>query len=144
MVAPRRGRVNETANGVGGWLALLCLLLLVYHPVSLALSTAGSLRSLPVRGFPMAIVILVQLMVTGIGVAAGLALMGRRRGAAEFARWSLGLSAMLDLFVYTTPFLPNRRLPGTTPLFAAVSLTYYIVWIAYLSYSRRVRNTFPT
>ena len=43
----------------------------------------------------------------------------------------------------TTPFLPNNRLPGTTPLFIIASLTYYAIWIAYLSRSKRVRNTFP-
>ena len=48
----------------------------------------------------------------------------------------------MDLFVYTTPFLPNNRLPGTTPLFALASLTYYAIWIAYLTRSKRVRNTF--
>ena len=49
----------------------------------------------------------------------------------------------MDLFVYTTPFLPNNRLPGTTPLFALASLTYYAIWIAYLSRSKRVQSTFP-
>jgi hypothetical protein len=48
----------------------------------------------------------------------------------------------MDLFVYTTPFLPNNRLPGTTPIFVVASLTYYAIWIAYLSRSKRVRNTF--
>jgi hypothetical protein len=148
MVVPQRDEVNEQADGtpggVGGWLALLCLLLLVWQPLTLALSTARSLSSLSIRGLPMALVVLAQLMVTGIGVAAGLALLGTHRGAARFAKWSLVLSAAMDLFVYATPFLPNRRLPGTTPLFVCASLTYYAIWIAYLSRSRRVRKTFPS
>jgi len=49
----------------------------------------------------------------------------------------------MDLFVYSTPFVPNNRLPGTTPLFVIASLTYYAIWIAYLSRSKRVQNTFP-
>jgi hypothetical protein len=146
MVVPRQDEVNEqthrTPTGVGGWLALLCLLLLVWQPLMLALSTARSLGSFTVRGLPMALVVLAQLMVAGIGVAAGLALMGAHRGAATFAKWSLVLSAAMDLFVYATPFLPNRRLPGTTPLFVGASLAYYGIWVAYLSRSRRVRNTF--
>jgi hypothetical protein len=147
MVAPPRDAVNEhaheTPSGVGGWLALLCLLLLVWQPLTLALSTARSLGSLAFRGLPMALVVLAQLVVAGIGVAAGLALMGTHRGAATFAKWALVLSAAMDLFVYATPFLPNRRLPGTTPLFVCASLTYYGIWIAYLSRSKRVRSTFP-
>jgi hypothetical protein len=147
MVVPQRGEVNErapaTPSGVGGWLALLCLLLLVWQPLTLALSTARSLGSLTFRGMPMALVVLAQLIVAGIGVAAGLALMGTHRGAATFATWSLALSAAMDLFVYATPFLPNRRMPGTTPLFVFSSMAYYAIWIVYLLRSKRVRNTFP-
>ncbi|MDO8793843.1 MAG: DUF2569 family protein [Vicinamibacterales bacterium] len=146
MVVPRHDRVNDEADhiksGVGGWLLLLCLLLLVGQPVNLAIGAARALGSLPMRGLPLALVVLGQLMVAGIGVAAGLALLGCRRGAATFAKSSLLLSAAMDLFVYSTPFLPNNRLPGTTPLFVIASLAYYAVWIAYLSRSKRVRNTF--
>ena len=81
-------------------------------------------------------------MVAGIGVGAGLALLGSRRGAVTFAKYSLLLSAGMDHFVYSTPFVPNNRLPGTTPFFVSASLTYYAIWIAYLSRSKRVRNTF--
>jgi hypothetical protein len=142
MVVPRREPVNDMKSGIGGWLLLLCLLLLVGHPAVLAISAARSLGSLSIRGLPVALVVVGQLIVAGIGVGAGLALLGCRCGAAAFARISLALSAAMDLFVYTTPFLPNNRLPGTTPLFVIASLTYYAIWIAYLFRSRRVHNTF--
>src|SRR3990172_7617489 len=100
MVVPRHDRVNDEAgqvdkmpSGVGGWLLLLCLLLLVGQPTNLAIGAARALGSLPMRGLPLALVVLGQLMVAGIGVAAGLALLGCRRGAATFAKGSLLLSA---------------------------------------------------
>ena len=146
MVIPRRDRVNEeadsTPNGVSGWLLLLCLLLLVGQPINLAVRVARVLGSLPLRGLPLGLVVVGQLIVAGIGVGAGLALLGSRRGAATFAKGSLVLSAATDLFVYTTPFMPNNRLPGTTPLYVVASLTYYAAWIAYLSRSTRVNRTF--
>jgi hypothetical protein len=135
-------RIEQMPSGAGGWLLLLCLLLLVGQPLNLAIGAARALGALPMRGVPLALVLLGQLMVAGIGVGAGLALFGSRRGAPTFAKWSLLLSAGMDLFAYTTPFLPNNRLPGTTPLFIAASLAYYVVWIVYLSRSKRVRNTF--
>ena len=138
MVAPRGSGVN----GVGGWLLLLCLLLLVGHPINLAIAAARALGALPIRGLPLALVVLGRLTVAGIGFGAGLALLGCRRGAATFAKWSLLLSAGMDLFAYTTPFLPSNRFPGTTPLVVIASLTYYAIWIAYLSRSKRVRSTF--
>ena len=137
------GRVDLMTSGVGGWLLVLCLLLLVGQPINLAIGAARALGALPIRGLPLALVVLGQLMVAGIGVGAGLALVGRRRGAVTFAKWSLLLSAGMDVFAYTTPFLPNNRLPGTTPLFVIASLTYYTIWIAYLFRSKRVRSTFP-
>jgi hypothetical protein len=143
MVAPRHEQVNDARSGVGGWLLLLCLLLLIWHPVSLAMSAARALTSLPMRGLSLAVVLLARLLVAGLGVGAGLALLGTRRGAVAFARWALILAAAMDLFVYLTSFLPSNRPPGTTPLFVAASLLYYGTWIAYLSRSRRVRNTFP-
>lgn len=137
-------QIDERSSGVGGWLLLLCLLLLVGQPINLAIGAARALGALPMRGLPLALVVLGQLMVAGIGVGAGLALLGCRRGAATFAKWSLLLSAGMDFFVYTTPFVPNNRFPGTTPLFVIASLVYYAIWIAYLSRSKRVRQTFPT
>lgn len=122
---------------------MLCLLLLVGQPVSLAVSAARSLGALPTKGLPLALVVIGQLSVAGVGVAAGLALLGRRRGAVALAKWSLLLSAAMDQFVYATPFLPNNRYPGTTPVFAAASLAYYAVWLEYLLRSKRVRRTFP-
>ena len=149
MVVPRRDRVNEESpqvdkmpRGVGGWLLLLCLLLLVGQPINLAIGAARALGSLPMRGLPLALTMICQLMVAGIGVGAGLALLGCRRGAAAFAKSSLLLSAGMDLFVYSTPFVPNNRLPGTTPIYIITSVAYYAAWIAYLSRSKRVRNTF--
>jgi hypothetical protein len=51
-------------------------------------------------------------------------------------------SAVIAVFVYTTPYFPNNRLPGETPWLLAASLAYYTIWIAYLFRSKRVRRTF--
>jgi hypothetical protein len=144
MVFPPRGQVNEPMRGVGGWLAVLCLLLLVWHPLNLALRAARALAAISQRGAPLALLIVAQLIVAGVGVAAGLSLSNQRRGAVGLAKSALLLAAGVDLLVYATPWMPNNRLPGTTPLYAAAALTYYGIWIAYLSRSRRVRATFPS
>jgi hypothetical protein len=132
--------VNE--NNLPGWLLILCLLLLVYQPLSLALATSRALDALLMRGLPMLVVIVVQGLVTALGIASGLALVGRRPGAVTLAKWSLGLSAATDVFVYTTHFLPSNRFIGNTPFYVAGSLLYYGIWLAYLFRSKRVRDTF--
>jgi hypothetical protein len=124
------------------WLLVLCGLLLVYHPLSLALSASRALERLLARGLPVVLVLAARAFVTAIGIGAGLALLGRRPGAVMLAKVSLLLSAAADVFVYLTPFYPNNRFPGTTPYYVAATLAYHAIWLAYLFRSTRVRDAF--
>jgi len=136
--------VNEHASrsGVGGWLLVLCLLLLVWQPLSIALVASSALDALAISGLPLALIMLMRLGVAAVGIAGGLALVKRRPGAVTLAKAALVLSAAADLIVYTTPYFPSNRLPGTTPFYIAASISYSAVWIAYLARSRRVRETY--
>jgi len=133
--------VNGPA-GVGGWLLVFCLLLIVWQPLSLGLAAAAVLDDLAVRGLPLALVILLRVLVTALGIAAGLALMNRRPAAVTMAKASLVASAATDTFVYLTPFYPSNRMPGETPFYVVAALAYYTIWLAYLFRARRVKNTF--
>jgi hypothetical protein len=132
----------ETPRPVGGWLLLLCRLLLVYQPLSLALSASAALNSLPTRGPKVLVAIAIRVIVTGVNVAAGLALTNLAPAAVTLARVALTLSAACDVFILTTSFYPNNRPPGDTPFYVAATLLYHGLWIAYLSRSARVRGTY--
>lgn len=121
---------------------MLCLLLVGWQPYSLAMVAASTVGSLGLYGLPVTLLFVARLLVTAFGVAAGLALIGRRIGAVTMAKASLVASAATDLFVYTTPYFPNNRMPGDTTLYVIASLAYHTIWIAYLFRSKRVRNTF--
>jgi hypothetical protein len=121
---------------------VLCALLLVWQPLSLGLVASSALGSLAFSGWPLALVLLTRVVVAGVGIAAGLALLGRRPGSVTLAKAALVLSAASDVFVYTTPFFPSNLAPGQTPLYIAVSVAYSAVWIVYLSRSTRVREIF--
>jgi hypothetical protein len=127
---------------VGGWLLILCRLLLVYQPLSLAVTTSAALASLSTRGPGLLVAIAIRVVVTALTVAAGLALTNRQPGAVGLAKVALVLSAACDIFIYTTPYFPNNRPPGDTPIYVTVSLAYHTVWLVYLSRSARVRNTY--
>ena len=60
------------------------------------------------------------------------------------AKASLILSAISDVFTYTTPYFPNNRPPGDTTLILAASLAWYAVWLIYLFRSKRVRQVYGT
>src|SRR5215470_14023692 len=114
-----------SADGVGGWLLLLCALLLIWHPLNFAIAASGALASLPLRGLPLALVLAGRLLVTGLGIGAGLALLTRRPAAVTLAIAALAASAAADLFVYTTPYMPSNRLPGDNIWYIVGSLLYH-------------------
>jgi hypothetical protein len=123
-------------------LLLLVLLLLFGHPAHAAVTAASALGALSVRGLPAIVLLIARLLVTGIGVAAGIALAGRRTGAPVLAQAALWMSAVISIVTYLTPYFPNNRLPGETPFYVAGSLAYHAAWILYLRYSRLVRQLF--
>jgi hypothetical protein len=130
------------AEGVGGWLLLLCRLLVVFHPLALAVAASNALGSLSSRGASVAFILILRLAVVGFGMAAGRALQRLQPGAVTLAKAALLASAATDVFVYVTPYFPNNRPPGDTPLYVAATLTYHGAWLLYLMRSRRVRETF--
>ena len=129
-------------RGVGGWLVVLCSLLLVWGPISFGLVASNALPALSVRGLPLAFILAARVIVTAFGIAAGIALATRRGPAVTMAKVALVLSGATDIVVYGTPYFPSNRVPGDTPLYVAASLAYHGLWLAYLFRSTRVKNTY--
>jgi hypothetical protein len=136
---------NDSARqprGIGGWLLVLCFLLLVWGPVRGALVGSNALSVLSVRGPSLAFALAALTLVTAFGVAAGIALLSRHAPAVWMARTALVLSAAMDLVIYLSPYFPSNRVPGDTPLYVAASLAYHGTWLAYLFRSKRIKNTY--
>src|SRR4029079_10751504 len=70
---------------VRGWLLILCLILTVWNPASLALRLAASVGNLPSQSWLSIVFLATRLIITSIGVAAGLALFMRRPWAVHLA-----------------------------------------------------------
>jgi len=100
------------------------------------------LDGLSIRGLTLAVVIGLRLVVAGLGIAAGLSLLNARPGAVLVAKVALVVSAVADLWLLTSPYVPSNRPPGEAPWLIAISLAYHGAWLAYLSRSGRVQNTF--
>jgi len=130
------------AEKVSGWLLLLCRLLVVFHPLSLAVTASNALSAVSVRGTAVALILILRLVVVGFGMAAGRALQHVQPGAVTLAKAALLLSAATDVFVYTTPYFPNNRPPGDTAAYVIASLAYHAAWLIYLARSRRVGATY--
>ena len=125
---------------IRGWLLLLSRLLIVWQPLNLAVAGMGALNAIGVRGPAVAAVLILRMIVTGIGMAAGIALSNLRPGAVTLTKLALGASAATDLFVYATPYFPSNRVPGDTIYYIAASLAIHGAWLIYLYRSRQVRE----
>lgn len=137
------GGINERPGSpIRGWLLVLCVLLLGWEPIRFGLVASNALQALSYRGAPLAAVLFARVLVTALGVAAGLALVARRASAVGMAKVALLAGAVFDIVAYTTPAMPSNRMPGDTPFYIAASLAYHGIWFAYLSRSKRVRSTY--
>ncbi len=123
---------------ISGWPLVLALLLLVWTPVNLALSASRLIDRLTLRGPGLGMILMAQLVVAGIAVAAGLALLGRRPAAVGLAKMALVGAALLEIVTYVSPSYPHNRPPADAALVLVASLAYYAAWFAYLSLSKRV------
>jgi hypothetical protein len=133
---------HSGVTGVGGWLLLLCRLLVIFHPLSLAITASNAMSALPARGTAVALILVLRLVVVGFGMAAGRALQTVQPGAVTLGKAALVASAATDIFIYTTPFFPNNRMPGDTIYYVVASLAYHAAWLTYLWRSPRVRATY--
>lgn len=112
----------------------------VWQPVNLAAAAAEALMALPVRGWPLGVLLVVRVTVTALGVAAARSIWERRAGALILARTAIALSGAVQLFVYATSIAPNNRMPGDTPLYSAATILVHGGWLIYLARSARVRR----
>jgi hypothetical protein len=127
---------------VRGWLLLLCILLTVWNPARLAIvaaSRVGSAAAITTLGL---MVLGFRLVVTSVGVAAGMALWHKRAGAIRFAKVSLMLSAIEAVARLSTRVGLSEAPPGTRLPLALALIFYNAAWYLYLEKSRRVKATY--
>jgi hypothetical protein len=127
---------------VRGWLLLLCVLLAIWNPAALAVVAAGRIGGpVAVSSIELAL-IAVRLVVTGIGVAAGMALWHKRVGAVRLAKASLVLSAIEVVGRLSSRAGLSEAPPGTRLPLAVMLILFNAAWYLYLEKSRRVRATY--
>ena len=125
-----------------GWLFLLCRILIVYEPTLLALTIAPIIYSINLRGWLVATVLIVRLLVAGLGVAAGLSLRDVRPHGVALARAALLASGAMGLVILNTRILPSNRIPGDDALYSLALVAHHGAWLVYLHRSRQVRRLF--
>jgi hypothetical protein len=127
---------------VRGWLLLLCVVLAVVNPTSLAMVAALRIGgSVPPSTLELGL-LAARLVVTGVGVAGGMALWHKRAGAVRLAKASLVLSAIEAAGRLSTRIGFSEAPPGTRLPMALAVIVFNAAWYLYLEKSRRVRATY--
>lgn len=121
---------------------MLCLLLTVWNPGSLALTAASGIANLGARSTLSLIFLAIRLAITSVGVAAGRALWLRRLGAVWLAKLSLMLFGIEAVVRMSTRVDLSAAPPGTRLPLAIGVVLHNAGWYLYLRRSRRVRDTY--
>jgi hypothetical protein len=127
---------------IRGWLHLLCILLTIWNPATLAFVAASRLGSAGAMTTFGVLLLGIRLVVTSVGVAAGMALWHRRAGAVTRAKGSLMLSAVEVVARLSSRASLAEAPPGTRLPLALALIVYNGAWYLYLEKSRRVRATY--
>ena len=134
-------RDPKTAE-LNAWLWLFCGLLSLPGPIGLALEASQTVGSLAYGDVAHATALAVRVALTGLGVAAALALVRRHKVGLTLARATLATSVAFALTRAATPFVPSSFAPSDEWIrFGAVAL-HAAGWWTYLATSGRVRRVY--
>lgn len=107
----------------------LALVLIVVEPLSLAVSSAQHLSTLVERGWLAVAFLWFRLAVTGLGLAAGVALWRRRPAALPLARTALTLALIAAVVALVSPIWPGRPPPGVRGPVLLFVVVWYGAWL---------------
>jgi hypothetical protein len=107
---------------------VLAALLVVWEPLTLAVTAAAFLDRLGDRGWGAIALLVVRLGITGFGVAAGRALWAGRPEAVVLTRWATGLNLAANVVTLTTSLWPSLYAPGVRGPVITVTIAWYTLW----------------
>jgi hypothetical protein len=117
----------------------LVFILTIWNPASLALEASSIVWTIGTRPTLSLFFLGARLIITGVGVAAGLALWLRRPGAVSLAKLALVLFAVETVSRLSTRVDMGSAPPGTRLPLALFIIVHNGAWYLYLQISRRVR-----
>jgi hypothetical protein len=117
----------------------LVFILTIWNPASLALEASSIVWTIGTRSTLSLIFLGARLIITSVGVAAGLALWLLRPGAVSLAKLALVLFAVETIARLSTRVDMGSAPPGTRLPLALFIIVHNGAWYLYLQISRRVR-----
>jgi hypothetical protein len=123
-----------------GWLLLLCIILLVWQPLSFAVEAASALPTVGIRGVLAIFEIAAHGIVAALSFAAGWALWQASPAGPRLALVALVACALAGVQSLYWTVLPSNVFPGDRLPLASLIVLHSCGWIVYLRRSKRVRQ----
>jgi hypothetical protein len=120
----------------------LIFILTVWNPSALALQAASSVWTIGARPTLSVAFLAARLIITGVGVAAGIALSLRRPGAVLLAKLALLIFALEAVVRLASRVDLSSAPPGTRLPLAMFIILHNSAWYLYLQISGRVRAAY--
>jgi hypothetical protein len=136
--APSRAARNTLPAGI----LFLVFILAIWNPASLAQQAASAVWNIESRSALSLVFLAARLIITGVGVAAGIALWRRRPGAVWLARLSLVLFSVEAVVRLSSRVDLGSAPPGTRLPMAGLIIVHNAALYLYLQLSRRVRAVY--
>jgi hypothetical protein len=121
---------------------VLVFILTIWNPASLALHAASAVSNVSARPGVTLAFVCVRIVITGTGVAAGIALWLRRPGAILLAKFALVLLILQTLVRFSAGIDLSGAPPGTRLPLATAIVAHNAGWYLYLHFSGRVRAAY--
>jgi hypothetical protein len=119
-------------------LVILCLVLFVWQPLTVAGEIAATLPSLGMRGVPALVELLAHGFVAALSMAAGWALSQRSPAGPLLARATMIGAAIVGVQALYWSVLPRNTVPADRLPLAIGTLLHSAGWLLYLARSRRI------
>ena len=120
----------------------LIFILTIWNPANLALQAASTLSNIETRPTVSIVFLAVRLLITSVGVAAGIALSLRRPGGIWLTKLALALFAVEAVTRLSMRIDLGSAPPGTRLPLAIFVIAHNAAWFAYLRLSRRVEAVY--
>ncbi len=124
------------------WILPLIFILTVWNPATLALQAASTVSNIESRSTLSLAFLAARIIITSVGVAAGMALWLRRPGAVWLAKLSLMLFGVEAVVRLASRVDLGSAPPGTRLPLAMFIILHNGAWYLYLQISGRVRAAY--
>jgi hypothetical protein len=128
--------------GVGGWLAFLCITLLVLTPIGVVVEVIVTLRAPDMELLDKGIGIGLVIALGAFAVFAGISLLRIRPYAVRIAKAYLFVTLSFWILMAAFALLVPEVTEGLSPAEIARPIIVSTAWLAYLYRSERVANTY--